>query len=151
MLCHFNLFEWYIYIYIYILKRQGFKRVLPRTRTVNIIFCLFWQHGVCYLVEILDFSTLTLLYTHCDKNYLNLCIKKKNFTAGADATVYSMAIFWPDIQMVTQKITLPLQPWQTRVFCVFRDFRLFLARVGRNDFTTQKFLFSAIPSNTNIY
>ena len=23
------------------------------------------------------FYTLTLLYTHCDKNYLNLCIKKK--------------------------------------------------------------------------
>ena len=149
MLCHFNLFEWYIYIYIYILKRQGFKRVLPRTRTVNIIFCLFWQHGVCYLVEILDFSTLTLLYTHCNKNYLNLCIKKRNFTAGEGVLFF----VWPFVYLA-QKIailyTVTSAPAVTDSVFVSR-FRLFLAGVGRNDFTTQKFLFSAIPSYTNIY
>ena len=79
-------------MYIYFFKRQGFKRVLPRTRTVNIIFCLFRQHGVCYLVEILDFSTLTLLYTHCDKNYLNLCIKKKKFHGWRGSVIFCVTI-----------------------------------------------------------
>ena len=123
---------------------------MPRTRTVNIIFCLFWQHGVCYLVEILDFSTLTLLYTHCNKNYLNLCIKKKISRLERECYFLCDHLYiWPK-NSHTVLYTVASAPAVTDSVFVSR-FRLFLAGVGRNDFTTQKFLFSAIPSYTNIY